>query len=78
VLVCLCSLDSITLGIPLGESTTIDIRMLTDYSVWLKYRQQWQTKQNDKEELRKAQNQENSKLPLKSTPPNTLNATSPP
>jgi hypothetical protein len=52
--------------------------MLTDYSVWLKYRQQWQTKQNDKEELRKAQNQENSKLPLKSTPPNTLNAISPP
>jgi hypothetical protein len=36
-------------------------------------------KQNGKEELRKAQNQsESSKstLPLKSTPPNTLNASS--
>jgi hypothetical protein len=37
-------------------------------------------KQNGKEELRKAQNQNkssNSTLPLKSTPPNTLNASSP-
>jgi hypothetical protein len=39
-----------------------------------------QAKQNGKEELRKAQNQSKSSkstLPLKSTPPNTLNASSP-
>jgi hypothetical protein len=34
--------------------------------------------QNGKEELTKVQNQKNSELPLKSTPPNTLNASSPP
>jgi hypothetical protein len=37
-----------------------------------------QAKQNDKQETRKAQKQKTSNLPLKSTLPNTLNASSPP
>jgi hypothetical protein len=40
-----------------------------------KWQEKRQVKQNGKEELRKTQNQENSKLSL--TPPNTLNAFSP-
>jgi GTPase SAR1 family protein len=43
-----------------------------------KRREKRQTKQNGKEDLRKAQNEDsNSKLLLKQTPPNTLNANSP-
>jgi hypothetical protein len=39
VLVCLCPLDSITLGILLDESY-YNCCMLADYSIWLKDRQQ--------------------------------------